>query len=184
MTSVFFQRVDALCRDRGISPNALAAGIGVSEATISDWKTKGSKPRNTTLAKLVEYFNVSADYLRGDTDDPIDYSNVDTSDFNQPVYKELLKQCRGNGKEAIKRYFEYETQLENDRANDPDRLAIYNHGENSWAIGNAHAPIKIVNGKEHPLSDQESELLRIFAELGTVEQSRVLVFAAELKEKK
>ena len=50
--------------------------------------------------------------------------------------------------------------------------------------GNNISNIKQGNGAEHPLSDQESELLRIFAELGTVEQAKVLIFAAELRENK
>ena len=49
-------------------------------------------------------------------------------------------------------------------------------------VFHAFASVTVSNGEERPLSDQESELFRIFSELSTLEQSKVLVFVAELKE--
>ena len=50
-------------------------------------------------------------------------------------------------------------------------------------IGNAHAPVKISSGAERTLTEQEAEMLRIFSSLSLIDQSKVIVYAAELKEK-
>ena len=50
-------------------------------------------------------------------------------------------------------------------------------------MGNNHAPVKIVNGTERVLTEQETELLRLFSELGIIEQAKVLAYVADLKEK-
>ena len=83
-------------------------------------------------------------------------------------------------------YVDFEKKEAEDALNDPDRLAVYhnhNHG-GVGVIGTAHAPVTVNNGKERQLSDNETAILRLFAELDTVEQSKVLVFAAELKERR
>jgi transcriptional regulator with XRE-family HTH domain len=56
--------------------------------------------------------------------------------------------------------------------------------DNHGVIGNTHAPLTIINGSEHQLSEQESEMLRIFTQLSVVQQAKVLVYASELKGKK
>ena len=54
---------------------------------------------------------------------------------------------------------------------------------NNGIIGHAHAPVTIINGSERFLTDNEIEILNIFAELNAMNQAKVLVFANELKEK-
>lgn len=72
---------------------------------------------------------------------------------------------------------------------------FYVFGDNYGIIGNVTAPVNLyhasnihnshiaqgndANGKK-PLTDNEKELLRLFSELGIVEQSRVIVYADEL----
>ena len=178
--TAFFQRVEALCKDRSMTTTDLGPAAGIGNGTVTGWR-RGASPRISSVAKAAAFFNVSVAYLMGETDDPIDYKTVDTSDFHQPAYDNFLKMHKGNVELANRQYLEVQKQAAQDAMNDPDRLAIYNHGENSWAIGNAHAPVKVINGKEHPLSEQEAELLRIFADLDVMEQARVLLYAADIK---
>lgn len=56
--------------------------------------------------------------------------------------------------------------------------------DNHGIIGHVHAPVKIINGSERKLSDQEIELLNLYSDLGVVEKAKLLVFASELKNNK
>lgn len=64
----FFEQYSRLCKERGMSANGVAKIIGVSSATVTQWKT-GSLPQQRTLERVAEYFGVSADYLLGYTDE-------------------------------------------------------------------------------------------------------------------
>jgi transcriptional regulator with XRE-family HTH domain len=180
----FYDRVKGLCEERGISISALVRDLGFSASAGTTWKASKQLPRPATIKKVADYFNVSAAYLSGKTEDRIDYTNLDTSGFNLTTYDHILKKCKGNVEQANREYLEFEKAQAQDALNDPNRAAIYqNNGGTVGVQGHARAPVS-VNGKDRPLSEQESELLRIFAGLNLVEQSRVLVFAAELKDKK
>lgn len=52
--------------------------------------------------------------------------------------------------------------------------------DNHGVIGTTNAPVTIINGSEHKLSEQEMELLNIFSKLSVVDQAKLLVQASEL----
>ncbi len=54
-----------LCKEKGISPNAVCAELNLSNSTYTFWKQNGSTPRQTTLIKIADYFKVPVDYLLG-----------------------------------------------------------------------------------------------------------------------
>lgn len=182
MTTVFFQRVEALCRERGMTVTDIGPAADIGNGTVTGWR-KGAEPRISTVTKLAAFFNVSVAYLTGKTDDPIDYANIDTSEFNRATYDHILKKCKGNVEQANREYLDFEKAQAQDALSE-GRTVFNNNGENYGLIGNAHAPVKIINGVERQLSDQEAELLRIFADLSVMEQAKVLIYAAELKDKK
>ena len=64
MGSMFFERFSALCKERGETPNSVAKLIGASSGSVTAWK-KGTDPRNATLAKIADHFEVTTDYLLG-----------------------------------------------------------------------------------------------------------------------
>ncbi len=67
---LFGKRVFSLRKARGLSQKQLGEVLGLSNHAVSMMETG---ERGTTLEKLVllaEYFQVSADYLLGITDDP------------------------------------------------------------------------------------------------------------------
>ena len=59
----FYDRVNALCRDRGISITALAIDIGFSKGTPSNWKRMINPPRAETVKKIADYFGVPVSYF-------------------------------------------------------------------------------------------------------------------------
>jgi transcriptional regulator with XRE-family HTH domain len=184
MATVFFQRVEALCKEKNMTTTDLGPAAGIGNGTVSGWR-KGAEPSLSSIAKVADFFNVAKAYLQGETDDPINYASMDTSGFNQPVYENFLKKCKGNVEQANREYVAFEQAQAQDALSDPDRLAIYNHGQNSWAIGHAHTPIEVNGngGNGHTLTTQEQDLLRIFATLSETKKAKVLIFAEELQDK-
>lgn len=63
MYEIFVQ----LCRKWGTTPYRISKETGVSQATLSTWKTGTNKPRLSTLKKIADYFGVSVEYLMGET---------------------------------------------------------------------------------------------------------------------
>lgn len=58
----FFNNIQRLCNEKGISVTALGQELGLSNATAAGWR-KGSQPRGKTLKMLAEYFDVTVDQL-------------------------------------------------------------------------------------------------------------------------
>lgn len=59
-----------LLQETNISAYKLSKDLGVSEALISQWKSGRQLPKYDSINLLCDYFNVSADYLLGRTDNP------------------------------------------------------------------------------------------------------------------
>ena len=65
-----YERIDALCKEKGINITTLCQKTGVGRSTMTELKqgrTKGLSMVN--LNKIASYFSVSVDYLMGNTDD-------------------------------------------------------------------------------------------------------------------
>ncbi|MCL2675324.1 MAG: helix-turn-helix domain-containing protein [Firmicutes bacterium] len=58
-------RIKELREERGLSQAQLAAAVGLSQNTISQYETGILEPKNKTIKKLCEYFGVTAGYLLG-----------------------------------------------------------------------------------------------------------------------
>lgn len=65
-TSIFYNRLMKLKKERNLTMKDLINGIGVSETTINNWKNQDIKSNN--LIAAANYFNVSTDYLLGLTE--------------------------------------------------------------------------------------------------------------------
>lgn len=67
--SVFYDRLEALCKARGSSPNGEAKKLNISSGSISNWGD-GKMPKVDAVLKLAKHFDVSVGFLLGETDDP------------------------------------------------------------------------------------------------------------------
>ena len=65
MNKNVYDKVVELCNEKGISQRKLQEDLGIANGTISKWKT--ATPRQDTLQKVADHFNVSIDYLTGRT---------------------------------------------------------------------------------------------------------------------
>ena len=65
---MFYENYLRLCNDRGITPSAAAVDMGLTKAANTKWAA-GKTPRDATLKKIADYFEVTIPYLMGETDD-------------------------------------------------------------------------------------------------------------------
>ena len=65
----FYDKYINLCKKNRLKPQSpeMIKTTGVTSASISGWK-KGSLPKAEVLIRLADFFNVSIDYLLGQTE--------------------------------------------------------------------------------------------------------------------
>lgn len=66
----FFDVFERLCNEKGVTPTQVARDNGLTQQTVSHWKTRGSTPKAETVQKLAIYFGVTTDYLLGNVTEP------------------------------------------------------------------------------------------------------------------
>lgn len=59
---MFYDNIQTLCRERGISPAYMVKSLGMSTGLPSFWK-KGTVPKADTLQKIADYFGVTVNDL-------------------------------------------------------------------------------------------------------------------------
>lgn len=64
---MFWNRFVELCAKEGTTPTAVVSKLKISGGSVTKWKN-GSIPNPTTIVKIAEYFNVSTEYLSGNTE--------------------------------------------------------------------------------------------------------------------
>lgn len=64
---MFAYRLKALRKERGLTLQELAKQFNMSHSTLSKYETGNRRPDMQTLKKLAEFFNVSVDYLIGES---------------------------------------------------------------------------------------------------------------------
>ena len=83
------QRLKQLREEKRLTQKELAFELSIGSKTISDYERESSSPDNDTLMIIAKFFNVSADYLLGLSDERIPptpkekLSGVQLALFNQ-----------------------------------------------------------------------------------------------------
>ncbi len=67
---MFAQRLRELRKRDGVSQTALAATLGISQQAVGKWETGHATPGPQTIARIAQFFSVSADYLIGCEKEP------------------------------------------------------------------------------------------------------------------
>lgn len=67
--AIYGFRLKELREERGVSMMTLAKAIGVSDTAVCKWENQDSEPKLSYIIKLADYFNCTADYLIGRSDD-------------------------------------------------------------------------------------------------------------------
>ena len=64
-----YERIIALCNERGVSGSRMCLDLGLSKSTLSNMKSGRTAGLSTpTTQKIAAYFNVSVGYLLGEED--------------------------------------------------------------------------------------------------------------------
>lgn len=87
----FIEKYEIQCGNVDKSPSKVLRELNMSTALYSQWKNSGQTPRDTTLRKLADYFNVSVDYFKEDRVQPDDKLTQQDNDYlrNIPVYESV-----------------------------------------------------------------------------------------------
>ena len=67
-TTFFWKKFEALLKRDNKTAQSVAKEMGISKATISKWKNEGIIPSGDTLAKIADTFDVTIDFLLGETE--------------------------------------------------------------------------------------------------------------------
>lgn len=110
---MFSIRLKNLRIQNGYTQKEMAENLGTSQPSYQNWEKGTRKPSRITLQKIANFFNVSTDFLLGETDIPdpesdIDlYSAIDNSvaydgtpitDNDREIIKDFLKDYFANKK--------------------------------------------------------------------------------------
>lgn len=66
---MFIQKLKELIAQKGITKNKLLTDLGLGKNSFINWETRGTVPSGETLSRIADYFDVSVDYLLGNTDE-------------------------------------------------------------------------------------------------------------------
>lgn len=97
------ERINKLCKERGITRKRMEAEAGLSNGSTSKWKKEGFQPGYSSLTKLSEYFGVSVDYLLG-------FENA-AGDTEMNKLKELRKNAGYSQAELAKKLSVHQTLI-------------------------------------------------------------------------
>lgn len=84
-----------LCNERGVTPYQVGKEANIDQATLARWKSGKITPRDKTLKKAADYFGVSLEYLKGETEDPYRDDVLTSAELSE--YLEMLRsrsECR------------------------------------------------------------------------------------------
>lgn len=62
-------RIKELRKELNLSQQEVATGAGISRSVLSEYESGNVDPSATALSKLADFFQISADYLLGRSDD-------------------------------------------------------------------------------------------------------------------
>ena len=65
---MFSERLKALRKEAGFTQKEMAQQFGISQQAYATWENGQKMPAKERLAKLANFFNVSIDYLLGNSD--------------------------------------------------------------------------------------------------------------------
>ncbi|MDE7194477.1 MAG: helix-turn-helix domain-containing protein [Oscillospiraceae bacterium] len=69
-----YERFVELLQEQGVTAYRVSKETGVTQTTLSDWKTGRAAPKMATLQKIADYFGVTLDWLCGNSDERSGYS--------------------------------------------------------------------------------------------------------------
>jgi len=98
MTTI--ERIFLLLEQRGITRYRLSKDLGISEGALFSWKNGTRQPSTDLIIKIAAYFNVSADYMLGLTENPETTKGQDFSKDETDLVS-TYRQLTPNSKQTV-----------------------------------------------------------------------------------
>ncbi|MDI6604079.1 MAG: helix-turn-helix transcriptional regulator [Thermoanaerobacteraceae bacterium] len=128
---MFGERLSQLRKEKGLTQEELAKALNMTRSSLSLYEIGKRDPDTDTLRKIADFFNVSVDYLLGNTDirNPADEITGVLSDdpelaefWNELKEREdlklLFKQTRNLSPKAIKQVMRIIKAIEEEESNE------------------------------------------------------------------
>ena len=97
-----YERFEQLLQERGLKPYRVSKETGISQSTLSSWKSSGGMARDGTLKLLSDYFGVSIAWLKGETDERRESQPAPTAgDGLDAAKRALIDKIRGMDPETV-----------------------------------------------------------------------------------
>ena len=94
------ERLKELRKEAGLTQKQVADTLQVAQNSYSNWEKGIRTPLNPTINKLAELFNVSSEYLKGNTDIRNPEEEIDLDDF-EILYRNTSKGLSKKDKEQL-----------------------------------------------------------------------------------
>ena len=66
---MFIERLNALLKEKGVTRKCFLEDVGMGRNAFYHWEKDGTVPTNATFKAIADYFNVSVEYLKGESDE-------------------------------------------------------------------------------------------------------------------
>lgn len=98
-TKMFPERLKALRLEANLTQSDVAKSLNISQPSYAQWENGRRKPSSETLEKFSKFYNVSTDYLLGNSD----YKNSDEIDLStfEILYRKTSKNLSDEDKKIL-----------------------------------------------------------------------------------
>lgn len=93
--------ISKLRNERGLTQRELAKILGVSNGAIGMWETQKREPDLDTVKKMTSFFNVTADYLIGNEQIPLDNSKIGRITVEEEKLLNGFRKLSGDDQEEL-----------------------------------------------------------------------------------
>ena len=128
---MFYDYLDSLCAERGITVSGLLETMGISKSSASRWRTKGYQPSRPVAKKIADYFGISVRQLMGEdgakgvpageTSGDAELMEMLENIRRNPDLRILFSLSKNASPEDVKKYIQMIKLMDGDRNGKSDR---------------------------------------------------------------
>ncbi|HAN20405.1 MAG: hypothetical protein A2Y15_08610 [Clostridiales bacterium GWF2_36_10] len=100
---VLLDNLIKLIKDKGISEKMFLSDMGLNRTILSDWKSGKSHSYMKYVKKIADYFNVSVDYLLGNTEQK-EKPTTDKGNELKSEFAAMLEKLTPDELEQVRKY--------------------------------------------------------------------------------
>ena len=107
----FSERLKSLRLEAGLTQKEIATKFEISQPTYAQWENGRRKPSGETLQKFADFFDVSTDYLLGNSDSRYSDEQLDGMEiFFRNQTQDMTEEERAQFRKELQEYMEERAQ--------------------------------------------------------------------------